>query len=186
MEPQPPTALDITTLVVAICAAVVAATALGWQVASWLLSGGRAKVELLNGALHQFGPQWVVMPPNKPLDPSAAANGFTRRAIFVEVRNVGRLPITVTSWQLKLPGGVKIGELNSPNGPKLPHRLEVGDNATWAIEVDGQLVAALHATRRMAKVDDVEVRAVVSLGSGKEITTRRRITFTAKELEQGK
>ncbi|SHJ58156.1 hypothetical protein SAMN05421803_107168 [Nocardiopsis flavescens] len=185
MEPQPPTALDITTLVVAICAAVVAATALGWQIASWLLSGGRAKVELLNGALHQFGPQWIVMPPNKPLDPSGAANGFTRRAIFVEVRNVGRLPITVTSWQLKLPGGVKIGELNSPNGPRLPHRLDVGDSEKWAIEVDSELVAALRATRKMAKVDDVEVRAVVSLGSGKEIKTPQRITFTAKELEQG-
>src|SRR5690606_23334035 len=185
MEPQPPAALDITTLVVAICAAVVAATALGWQVASWLLSGGRAKVELRNGAMRHIGGQYATVPAHKPLGQELAEQGFTRRAVFVNVRNVGRLPVSVSWWDLKLPGGIRFGEMNPLHGPKFPHRLDVGESVTWAMTVDGDMLFALRAAQKQAKVGNVEVRAVVSLGSGKEIKTPQRITFTANELEQG-
>ncbi|MFL1430299.1 MULTISPECIES: hypothetical protein [unclassified Nocardiopsis] len=185
MEPQPPTALDIATFVIAVVAAVTAAVSLTWNVVSWLFSGGRATAELDDGVIQANGVAYALTERGKPIDPNAAKYGFTKRAIFVTVRSVGRLPVTVAQWHLKLPG-LRYGEMNSPHGPSLPHRLEPGEHAQWAIEVDEQMLATLRTTRGRAKVDDVEVYAVVSLGSGKEIKTPQRINFTAKELEQGK
>ena len=184
MEPQPPTGLDVATLWIAVIAAITAAVSLTWNVLSWLFSGGLAKAELDNGAIHANGRAYALIERGKPVDPSAAKSGFTRRALLLAVRSVGRLPVTVAQWQLKLPG-LSYGEMNSPHGPRLPHRLEPGEHAVWAIEVDEQMLATLHTSRTWAKVDEVEVYAVVKLGSGKEIKTPQRITFTANELEQG-
>ncbi|OOC52613.1 hypothetical protein NOSIN_01195 [Nocardiopsis sinuspersici] len=184
MESQPPTGLDIATFVIAVVAVVTAAVSLTWNVLSWLFSGGLAKVELDDGVIHANGTTYALTERGEPVDPSVTKAGFTRRALFVTVRSKGRLPVTVAQWHLKLPKH-KYVEMNSLHGPSLPHRLEPGEQAMWAIEVDEQMLSILRDDRAWAKVDDVEVYAVVSLGSGKEIKTPQRITFTANELEQG-
>lgn len=182
MEVESPTALDIATLVIAVFGAVVAMMALGWQVASWLLSGGRAKVELRNGAIHERGDPYVTVPADKAIGSDLVTQGFTRRAIFINVRNVGRLPISVTGWHLKFPAAMTLGEMNHPRAT-FPHRLEVGESKEWHIEVDTDVQTILRAAQRKAKVSDVEVRGVVELGNGKKTTTRQKIVFPASDLE---
>ncbi len=181
MEPQPPTALDITTLIVAICAAVVAATALGWQIASWLMSGVRAEVEVSKGGKSKYSGEYTTVEPSTPRETFS----YPIPLVVVDIRNTGRLPVSVIGWSFRLPGGVKQGDLIEVMGPKLPHRLDVAENARWGVELNKRLKVDLLIAQREVKVADVKVHVVVSLGNGKRITTRKPIVFTADELEQG-
>jgi hypothetical protein len=64
------------------------------------------------------------------------AQGFTRPIVAVEVRNVGRLTVTATSWRVATrPGGMALQPAGASIGPSLPHRLEGGETATWAVDM---------------------------------------------------
>jgi hypothetical protein len=53
----------------------------------------------------------------------------------VSVANVGRQPVTVARWGLKSGLGVSLYPAADSIGPRLPHRLEVGESETWAADL---------------------------------------------------
>jgi hypothetical protein len=124
-------------LAVGICGVVLASLSLGWQAATYVLSGGRVKVRLLVGALGNGG---MATKPAEDLSASwlkeLASQGFSRPVVAVTVANVGRQPVNVARWGLKSGLGTSLYPLADGIGPSLPHRLEVGDAATWAVDME--------------------------------------------------
>lgn len=123
-------------LVVGICGVVLASLSLGWQAASYVLSGGRIKVRLLVGAV---GNGAMVTGPVDSMTPGwfegLAAQGFSQPIVAVSVANVGRQPVKVARWGLESGLGMSLHPSANGIGPSLPHRLDVGDAATWAVEM---------------------------------------------------
>jgi hypothetical protein len=123
-------------LAVGICGVVLASLSLGWQAAIYVLSGGRVKVRLLVGAM---GNGAMVTKPAEDLNvgwlKEPASQGFTRPVVAVTVANVGRQPVNVARWGLKSGLGTSMYPI-ADIGPSLPHRLEVGDAATWAVDME--------------------------------------------------
>ena len=147
-----PTALDITTLVIAVVGLAAALLSLGWQVASWLLSGPRVLVGISPGIATMT--DGSIGPP----------------CIAVEARNVGRAEASIVMWGFRLPDGGTFFPAMTPGtwwGPSLPSTLAGGHSASWLVEV-----ASLVEARAQAGFGEVDVRAVVSLGSGKKIVSR--------------
>jgi hypothetical protein len=151
-----PTALDITTLVIALIGLAAALLSLGWQVASWLLSGPRVRVGISHAIM------------------TMTDGSVGPRCIAVEARNVGRAEASLVSWAISFPDGGTIVPAMSPGtpwwGPSLPHPLGGGHSATWLVDFDSFVKA-----RAQAGFGEVDIRAVVSLGSGKKIVSRSTI-----------
>ena len=122
-------------LAVAVCGVVLASLSLGWQAASYVLSGGRVKVKLLVGAL---GNGAIVTGPAENLSADwlegLASQGFSEPIVAITVANVGRQPVKVARWGLKSGLGMSLWPPANGIGPSLPHRLEAGDAATWAVD----------------------------------------------------
>src|SRR6266487_1555047 len=123
-------------LAVGICGVVLASLSLGWQAAVYALTGGRVKVGLLVGAMGNGG---MVTRPAVTLSADwlqdLASQGFTRPIVAVTVANVGRQPVGVVRWGLKSGLGMSLYPPPNEIGPSLPHRLDVGDAATWVVDM---------------------------------------------------
>jgi len=64
------------------------------------------------------------------------AQGFNRALVAVQVRNDGRLPVTVSSWSVAVkPGGTAFQPFGESIGPALAHRLDAGEAANWAVDM---------------------------------------------------
>ena len=145
-----PTALDITTLVIAVLGLAAALLSLGWQVASWLLSGPRVRAGISPGIATMT--DGSIGPP----------------CIAVEARNVGRAEASVAMWGFKLPDGGTFVPAMTPGtwwGQSLPVTLSGGHAATWLVDI-----ASLVEARTQAGLGEVDVRAFVTLGSGKIVS----------------
>jgi hypothetical protein len=84
---------------VSIVALVLSALSLGWQAGTWFLTGGRVKVELRVGVVHQSSSGLIhtsVVNWQHAWSGHEAEQGYRHPGIVVQVRNVGRLPGTVT------------------------------------------------------------------------------------------
>lgn len=159
--------LDLITLVVATIGAVTGVAALGWGIAQHMLSGARVRVSLVGGWFMNggiaAGPLATIQRPNELLGEAV---------VGVVVRNVGRLPATVTVW------GVKAGKLSFHSydyqqfNPTIPHRVEAGEEATWYVPASS-VVATVHASTEV--LGDGQLTARVVLGTGKEITSKPRL-----------
>jgi len=89
------------TLVVAVLALAVASVSLTWQARVFYLSGGRVRVELHKGGWAKPTTRIVTAKPSdmkKGWASWSAGLGYTTPIIAVKVVNVGRLPVTVSSW----------------------------------------------------------------------------------------
>jgi hypothetical protein len=149
------TALDITTLVIAIVGLAAAFLSLGWQVASWWLSGPRVRAGIGYG---------IMTMSDGSLGPGA---------ITVEARNVGRAETSIVSWGFRFPDGGTIVPAMNPGtwqGESLPVTLAGGHGVTWL--VDPLLVAE---GKHAGGFGEVELRSFVSLGSGRREVSRRAI-----------
>jgi hypothetical protein len=149
------TALDITTLVIAIVGLAAAFLSLGWQVASWWLSGPRVRAGIGYG---------IMTMSDGSLGPGA---------ITVEARNVGRAETSIVSWGFRFPDGGTIVPIMNPGtwqGEPLPVTLAGGHGVTWL--VDPSFVAE---ARRAAGFGEAELRSFVSLGSGRREVSRKAI-----------
>jgi hypothetical protein len=124
------------SLVVGTCGVVLASLSLGWQAATYVLAGGRVKVRLRVGGLGNGG--MVTAPPNSLSATwweQLAAQGYRRPIVAVTVANVGRQPVTVARWGLRSGLGMSLYPAADSIGPPLPHRLEVGESETWAVDL---------------------------------------------------
>jgi hypothetical protein len=89
------------TLIVAIIALVISVSSLTWQIVLYLLGGARVRTELRVGALGMEGA--VHLPVDDRVDfAELAQKGFPERVFGVQVRNVGRLAVSVTKWDVVL------------------------------------------------------------------------------------
>ena len=172
-----PSKLDVINAGIGAAAFVLALVSLGWQSVTWKLSGSRARAKVLKAAIQRTGTAFATLPPDRSWEEIGSAEytsqGFTRKALFLRVINTGRQPVQVEKWAVRFPGKVRVGQLHSPLGPSLPHRLEVSASQQWGIELaDLTDMVNLICERRGTKY--VRVRLEVDLGHDKTIRTRGR------------
>ncbi|WP_028636966.1 hypothetical protein [Nocardioides sp. URHA0032] len=149
-----PTALDYWTLAIAVVGALTGIAALCAQVWAHVLSGPRVKVGLANSL---------------PVTPS----GPSRWLLSIEASNVGRLPVTVTSFGVSFREGRKWKNMpgfHPPqalmHGPSGAHRLNDAEAVTWLLD----------PVPFAKTISDVGVRNVygfVNLATGKTIRSRK-------------
>jgi hypothetical protein len=125
------------TLAIAACGLLLSALSLGWQAATFFLSGARVVVRLREGFR---GPGGVMIgPPMIYTQAGLAAlerDGFTEHVLAVEVVNRGRLPATVNSWSIAFGNGVIYRPPLDAANPALPYRLEPGASEIWYAAVE--------------------------------------------------
>jgi len=167
--------MEIATLIIAALGVLLGALSLGWQAATYVLTGGRVKIALKVGAVVDSGTGMALMPVAEATPDKLASlgqQGFSRAVIAVEVRNVGRLPVTVSRWSLESSLGVSYVPIADSLGSALPHRLDLGEPATWALD----LHQAIHLVKTTTEVlgkgcEQARVHGVVELGDGRRYTT---------------
>src|SRR3954451_16923534 len=137
MSGSSPTTLSISSLIVAIVGVTLASASLAWQAASFALSGHRVRVELRRGGIRR-GPGGTARLAG-PLSPSASQvqmmreQGFNDDLVIVEVRNVGRMAVSIESVSINADDDWGFSYLSDPENPSLPHRLEAGSKESWHI-----------------------------------------------------
>jgi len=160
-----PTPLEIVTLVIAVVGVVLAAATFAWQLAEWKLSGDRVKVQLLLGAIGRGG--IVTMPMGTATAP-LVQQGFQELVFVVRAINVGRLPTTVTNYDIEFDNGAAYCRAGAVINPDLPHRLESQSKADFHTSMDEvQKVLGLVRSRKPDGVDRIRPR--VTLASGKTV-----------------
>jgi hypothetical protein len=159
----------------AVYAAIVGSVALGWQVVSYVLAGGRVKANFSPGMIGGGG--LITGPASAFVESiqSLRAQGYDGPVVaVVQVRNVGRLPVTVSGWSVAVkPGGTSFRPIAESLGPALPHRLDAGEAASWAVDM-ARVKALVDATSSVLKVppQSMRVRATVSLADGRTVKAR--------------
>lgn len=168
---------DVALLISAL-SLVIAGASLGWQVAQWLLSAGRARAVLMHGMLHGDGA--FVGPVRKDGMGFDLADlrrqGFEGTAVVgIQVTNHGRAPVFVEGVKLAPRGGVMrfvpIAELH---GPDLPHRLEAGTNASWYTSAEHAVTLAT-SSREVLRENVSGVYMTAQLGTGNTVETKRTL-----------
>ncbi|MFJ6163904.1 hypothetical protein ACIQH6_02200 [Micromonospora orduensis] len=168
------------TIAIALYAAIVATFSLSWTVASWLLSTGRAKVEFYKGVVHN-GTKYALLPIPKSgdmhVEPDmvSASSVAAEPALFVLVRNVGRLPLTVEQVAFATKSGQRYGTFGGPDyGKPFNCTIQPGSSENFGFRQQGFKEFAA-ATRGASAAGPVKIFAVVDLGTGKRITSKTRI-----------
>jgi hypothetical protein len=163
--------LEIVTLVVAIVGVSLALASLAWQAATFVLSGSRVRLTLRRGGLRRTVGGVARM--SEPLQPTASdydvmhSQGFTEEVVLVEIRNKGRLAVSVEDVSATTEDGWGFQRAADPENQSLPHRLEPGAKETWHIE----LSVFQHLVNTDGKQRQVWMR--VELGTGKVLRTKQ-------------
>ena len=168
--------MEVSALAVAIVSLVLSAVAIGWQVANYLLTGVRVKVETRYGALAAGGLVSWDRPPAEWELQQLGEYGPVQPLTVVRVRNVGRATTSVESVGVDVGGGTVFQQLSGLPNPELPHRLE-GQSAQ-SFMLDAQEVAAGRRAAQSSGIGgkgDGRLRGVATLGSGREVKDRRGI-----------
>jgi hypothetical protein len=130
--------MEMTALVIAVVAVALSALSLGWQAATFFLSGPRVRsVYTADGlaALERMG--------------------YTQHVLVIEAVNVGRLPASVNNWSLRFGNGVIYQNPRDPHNYPLPYRLESHTSAAWTAPVEDLV------TLRETFVDESDEAATV-------------------------
>lgn len=168
--------MQIATAVVAGLAFLLAVVSLGWQIASWRMSGPRVTVKLLVGGLQGLTHASVPVEPGKDwwknLD--EFARGGMTPLFGVEVVNSGRAATSVTGVQGVLDSGQRFGTLGNPLGKPLPHRLDSHDSGKWFLPLS-DATETIEAVRSQPQKYQApkKLTVTIDLGGGKSIETER-------------
>lgn len=163
------TALDIVTLIIAVIGAFTGIGALAWGIAQHQLSGVRTKVDLVGGWLLSGG--MVISGPIRTVSAHTdQPQGLP--VVGVRINNVGRLPVSVTQWSVRV-GSTRMQSTSFYGNPDLPFRLEVGSEQTWYIEAE-RVVTAARAVES-AFDEGSSLGASAGLGNGKTVTSAERV-----------
>lgn len=164
-------------LLVACFSLIVSGLALGWQVAMWLLNGGRVKAHLRHGVVGRGGvASGPVHRDGRRRDiASLRSQGWEGPEVLgVQVINTGRARVQVTAFGIRQ-GGQSMS-INYPSSnafsPALPAWIEPGSSETWYAAVDdgtALIAAAGHSSN--------DLRMTITLGTGKSVVTRHRLTL---------
>jgi len=171
--------MELAAISIACLSFIVAALALGWQVAAWLLDGPRVRAVLQHGVVGRGGV--VVTTVNK--DARLSDMSLMREqgwrgpdVIGVAVSNLGRAKVKVTGFGVVLKrGGLSANyPLSNEWSPPLPHWLEPGESATWYAPLQ-DAHALVDTTRRTVNPRAGGAQMKIQLGSGREVTTARHL-----------
>lgn len=166
-------ASDTTTLVIAVVGLALAAASLAWQAATFALTGSRVRADFLFGAIGRG--VLITYPPENWSATSAAAHaaqGFTEEVVAVEVRNVGRMAVSVQKITAYLDNGIGISPIQTQ--PPLPFRLEPGSSERWWVEAE-EVARAIETSKRTGMIQPShrsKVHIAVGLGTGKVVKTK--------------
>ncbi|GAB7046592.1 hypothetical protein [Catenuloplanes indicus] len=132
----------------------LSAASLGWQAATYLLTGGRIRVTLELGAVGNAG---LVSAPPKLVTFrtmwSVREQGFDQPVVVVKVANIGRQPVTVQRWSLRNGSGLSATVDGATLILQQEIRSELGDwcgfvRVRQAATVEAQRLCGLLRTRR--------------------------------------
>jgi hypothetical protein len=163
--------LEIVTLVVAILGVLLALASLVWQAATFVLSGSRVRLLLRQGALKRMAGGTVRI--SGPLQPTASdcevmrSQGFEEPVLIVEVRNRGRMAVSVEDIAAVSEDGWGFKRAEDPENPSLPHRLEPGAKQAWHVEL-AVFQALVDKDRKPRKA-----WMTVELGTGRVMRTKQ-------------
>lgn len=169
--------MSTAAFVVAIVGLLVAALSLGWQVASWALSGRRVKVVLLHGVQGRGG--FATGPVGRNSAPrridSMRSQGWDGPEVLaIEVINVGRVTVTIRSYSvIAIGSGMSYTPIGNAIGKALPFRLEPGESETWYSDVQ-DAHALVRSVREIGK-SATHVNMSVGLGTKEDRKTRHSI-----------
>jgi hypothetical protein len=168
--------IDLIALAIAVLAFGLAVGSLAWQVAAFMLTGGRIKLEPISGLATVTGGGMMSFEPDSlPRESLKKLNdeGYTRPVAGVTVRNVGRMPVTLTGmWVVIEPTDVTYNPLGAVLGPKFSHRLDAGEIARWA--VDSSIISAASRAQLKSSGRSGESFTIhIQLGNGKTHKTPR-------------
>jgi len=173
--------MDVATLVIAVLGLLLSVVGLVWQAATYVLSGGRVKVLLKVGAASARG--MLTGAPDRMQGTSMqhlVSQGYTQPIIAVEVRNVGRMAVTVNRWSIQHTRGTSFIPIGYQIGPALPYRLEPGASETWAVD-EAPVLSMRDAAMQTLPAREVLGRpeglfAAVELGDGRTCESRETLT----------
>jgi hypothetical protein len=145
---QQTTALDITTLVIAVVGLVAAVASLGWQVVSWRLTGPVVRVEIGYGI-------------------AVMAGSVGPRIVYVRAVNVGRSPAGIEGWGFRLPDGKTIVDMEPEpgSGPQGPVTIDGGHAEQWRMSLD-----RLVGSRQIEGYPPTRVRGMVRTHTGEVLS----------------
>lgn len=187
---DPTTPLQVATFCIAVLALVASLLALGWNIAQWLLSGGRARVELSVGFVEKISTRYALF----PLSPNGleeARKEMERNningdlAYFITVRNVGRTALTVRSVQFRVdPTREAFGTMGGGDwGDKTPARVETGDSVVIGMSAEFLIDMAAVVRNKHKGMDPVVMRAEADLGTGKTVTSKAALSLKEEAAE---
>ena len=165
--------MEVATLLIAVLGVALGVASLTWQIVAHVLSGGRVKVTLKVGG--HSGQAMASMPANKVTPASLkqiTSQGFSQPVIAVDVRNVGRMPVTVERWGITSAQGIQAIPWGNSIGPTLPRRLESGESASWAVDLSTALNLAQVSLAVLGKgKSSTRIVGVVELADGRMYKT---------------
>lgn len=165
-------------LLVASISLVVSGLALGWQIAVWLMSGSRPRINLTHAVT---GPALA----STPIRRGGSLKDYQHmrdqgwdgpELLGIEVTNHGRIRLQITRFAVVHPTSGTVLGILAPNefSAPLPHFIDPGTTAAWYGDLDTarQVVTAMNAAESTSGRD---VKMRVTLGTGKELTTKRSV-----------
>lgn len=169
--------MDLAAILVASLSLVVAALALGWQVASWLLDDARLKTRMKQGLAGRGSVVSAdVLRSGKLCDmKSMRDQGWDGPDLIgIEVANIGRRRAKISRVGLSLKrGGTGLSHTEANAwSPSLPHWLEPGESDTWYFELDDAR-ALITATRGSIDPNAGGIVLQAITGTGKTAQTSR-------------
>lgn len=136
--------MTTAAIILASVSLLVAGASLGWQIANYLLTGARVKVDLCRAVVGY---------------PTGA-----ERVVSVEARNIGRHSVEVRSVYLRLADSHGYFPTRKGVGnPDLPYTLDAGHSLSYLFAL-----SEINDALRENKLDGT-VRGAVTLGTGKAV-----------------
>ena len=122
-----------------------------------------------------YGYRWklVSSPVGLDADSQMASQGLAQKLIGVEVRNVGRLPISIDGAEASMENGASFTETNFPANPPHGARIEPHSSESWWVRWEA--VVAMATASAAVKPEwnrPQEVRMVVRPSAGKRKRTK--------------
>ncbi|MBA4608425.1 phosphoribosylamine--glycine ligase [Aeromicrobium sp. Marseille-Q0843] len=163
----------VAALLISALSLVLAGLSLGWQVAQWLLAGGRPRATLIHGLVDGNSVYSGRVKEGVPHDLSSLRRQgiIGTQVVGIRVTNHGRAPVSISSVAVHTRGGaLTLNPLGGLIGPSLPYQLLPGTNETWY--VDAVDVAKLASSSREVLNENVQgIYMTAALGTGKSIKT---------------
>lgn len=130
-------AIEIVTLAIGGAGLGLAALSLGWQAATFFMSGPRVKVRFGEGFRGPLGV--MIAPPGVYTEQGLASlehQGYTEHVLAVTAMNKGRFPATIRNWSICFGNRATFTNPQDLRNPPLPHKLEPHTAQTWYAPVD--------------------------------------------------